>query len=99
MNIMPERKIFKVSQINAAARAILEANFDHVWIEGEISNLAEPSSGHIYFSLKDESAQVRAAMFRSRKLALKFQPKDGVHVIVSAQISPVSYTHLTLPTN
>ncbi|MEI8054657.1 MAG: exodeoxyribonuclease VII large subunit [bacterium] len=84
---MPERKIFKVSQINAAARAILEANFDHVWIEGEISNLAEPSSGHIYFSLKDESAQVRAAMFRSRKLALKFQPKDGVHVIVSAQIS------------
>lgn len=87
MNIMPERKIFKVSQINAAARAILEANFDHVWIEGEISNLAEPSSGHIYFSLKDESAQVRAAMFRSRKLALKFQPKDGVHVIVSAQIS------------
>ena len=84
---MLERKIFKVSQINAAARAILEANFDHVWIEGEISNLAEPSSGHIYFSLKDESAQVRAAMFRSRKLALKFQPKDGVHVIVSAQIS------------
>jgi len=87
MNIMPERKIFKVSQINAAARAILEANFEHIWIEGEISNLAEPSSGHIYFSLKDESAQVRAAMFRNRKSALKFQPKNGTYVIVIAQVS------------
>lgn len=82
-----EQKIFKVSQINAAARSILEANFGQVWIEGEISNLAEPSSGHIYFSLKDDSAQVRAAMFRNRKSALKFQPKNGVHVIVMAQVS------------
>lgn len=81
------RKIFKVSQINSAARTILEANFDRVWIEGEISNLSEPSSGHIYFSLKDEFAQVRAAMFRGRKLTLKFQPKNGAHVIVSAQVS------------
>jgi exodeoxyribonuclease VII large subunit len=87
MNPMPERKIFKVSQINAAARTILEANFECVWIEGEISNLAEPSSGHIYFSLKDEFAQVRAAMFRNRKSALKFQPKNGAHVIVAAQVS------------
>ena len=87
MNPIPERKIFKVSQINAAARSILEANFECVWIEGEISNLAEPSSGHIYFSLKDEFAQVRAAMFRNRKSALKFQPKNGAHVIVAAQVS------------
>ncbi|CAL7959447.1 Exodeoxyribonuclease 7 large subunit [Gammaproteobacteria bacterium] len=87
MSIISERKIFKVSQINAAARAILEANFEHIWIEGEISNLAEPSSGHIYFSLKDELAQVRAAMFRNRKSTLKFQPKNGTHIIVIAQVS------------
>lgn len=87
MSQISERKILKVSQINAAARAILEANFECVWIEGEISNLAEPSSGHIYFSLKDEFAQVRAAMFRNRKSALKFQPKNGAHVIVAAQVS------------
>jgi exodeoxyribonuclease VII large subunit len=87
MNITLARKIFKVSQINAAVRAILEANFEHVWIEGEISNLAEPSSGHIYFSLKDELAQVRAAMFRSKQSTLKFQPKNGARVIVIAQVS------------
>jgi exodeoxyribonuclease VII large subunit len=87
MNTMPNKKIFKVSQINAAARTILEANFDHIWIEGEISNLVEPSSGHIYFSLKDEYAQVRAAMFRNRKSGLKFQLKNGAHVVVAAQVS------------
>ena len=52
-----EQKIYKVSQVNSAARAILEANFTHIFIEGEISNLTIPSSGHLYFSLKDEAAQ------------------------------------------
>lgn len=84
---MPEQKVFKVSQINAAARNILEANFAYVWIEGEISNLAVPSSGHIYFSLKDELAQVRAVMFRGRQATLKFQPKNGTQVVVAAQVS------------
>ena len=82
-----EQKILKVSQLNAASRMLLEANFSHIWVEGEISNLAEPSSGHIYFSLKDESAQIRAAMFRGRKSFLKFQPKNGAHVLVIAKVS------------
>jgi len=81
------RKIFKVSQINTAARVMLEANFASILIEGEISNLAEPSSGHIYFSLKDESAQVKAAMFRHKQFGLKFKPKNGMQVVVTAQVS------------
>jgi exodeoxyribonuclease VII large subunit len=82
-----DKKILKVSQLNSATKAILEANFALVWVEGEISNLSEPSSGHIYFSLKDEAAQIRAAMFRGRKLGLRFQPKNGAHVVVAAQVS------------
>lgn len=81
------RKIFKVSQINTAARIILEANFASILIEGEISNLVEPSSGHIYFSLKDGSAQIKAAMFRHKQFGLKFKPKNGMQVIVTAQVS------------
>ncbi|OGT08288.1 MAG: hypothetical protein A2V89_04000 [Gammaproteobacteria bacterium RBG_16_37_9] len=84
---MLEQKILKVSQINSLARKILEGNFASVLIEGEISNLAEPNSGHIYFSLKDETAQVRAVMFRQSKTMLKFQPQNGAHVIVTAQVS------------
>jgi len=84
---MLEQKILKVSQINSLARKILEGNFASVLIEGEISNLAEPNSGHIYFSLKDETAQVRAVMFRQSKAMLKFQPQNGAHVIVTAQVS------------
>lgn len=82
-----EPKVFKVSQINAAVRNILEANFAAIWLEGEISNLTIPSSGHMYFSLKDELAQVRAVMFRSRQAALQFQPENGAQVIVAAQVS------------
>lgn len=82
-----ERKIYKVAEINAAARMLLEANFQDLLIEGEISNLAMPSSGHIYFSLKDATAQVRCAMFRNYNFTLNFKPKNGDHVIVKAKVS------------
>jgi exodeoxyribonuclease VII large subunit len=85
MNI--ERKIYKVSQINQAARTVLEANFADLWIEGEISNLIVPSSGHMYFSLKDENAQVRCVMFRNHQANINFEPKNGDHIIVHAQVS------------
>ncbi len=84
---MLEQKILKVAQLNLLTKKILEANFAYVLIEGEISNLVKPSSGHIYFSLKDESAQVRAVMFRQNNLALKFSPQNGMQVIVTAQVS------------
>lgn len=78
---------FTVSQLNARARQLLEVSFANVRVEGEISNLARPSSGHWYFTLKDNQAQVRCAMFRSRTALLKFQPKEGDKVEVRAKVS------------
>lgn len=82
-----QRKIIKISELNRASRQILEANFGNVWVEGEISNFVIPSSGHIYFSLKDKAAQARCVMFRTNNQLLGFKPKNGDHVIVEAQVS------------
>ena len=82
-----EQKIFSVTELNSFVHAILEENFAPVWITGEISNLVQPNSGHIYFSLKDTAASVRCVMFRGRNSSLNFQPKNGAHVTVYAQIS------------
>ena len=60
--LAPEREVFSVSALNREARRLIEGNFGVVWVEGEISNLARPSSGHLYWSLKDDNAQVRCAM-------------------------------------
>ena len=81
------REIFTVSDLNREARELLEGHFPLVWVEGEISNLARPSSGHIYFSLKDEAAQVRCAMFKMRNRLLNFQPENGQQVLARARIS------------
>ena len=59
-----DREVLTVSQLNGRARLLLEDVFAQVWVEGEISNLARPASGHIYFTLKDKNAQVRCALFR-----------------------------------
>ena len=75
------RPIYTVSQLTAEIKTILERNFEHLWVEGEISNLRLPGSGHLYFTLKDESAQLRAVMFRLQNRLLKFQPEDGLQVI------------------
>jgi exodeoxyribonuclease VII large subunit len=58
-------EIYTPSELNHEARLHLEAGFGRIWIEGEISNLSQPSSGHIYFSLKDDKAQISCALFRS----------------------------------
>lgn len=81
------QEIYSVSQLNNEVRNLLENNFPLIWVEGEISNFKRPSSGHMYFSLKDEQAQVRCAMFRGRNNYLPFQVKDGLHVLVKAKIS------------
>ncbi|NIP72965.1 MAG: exodeoxyribonuclease VII large subunit [Gammaproteobacteria bacterium] len=81
------REIYTVSRLNREARALVEGSFPLLWIEGELSNLARPSSGHLYFSLKDPNAQVRCAMFRNRNLHLRFRPADGMQVLVRARIS------------
>ncbi len=79
--------LYSVTELNGLARAALETRFSHVQVEGEISNSATPGSGHYYFTLKDSGAQVRCAMFRLQRTRLRFIPKDGLHVIVTAKVS------------
>ena len=80
------RLVLTVSQLNAEVRRALEQGFPLLWVEGEISNFAMPSSGHMYFSLKDAAAQVRCAMFKQRNLHLRFKPANGTQVLVRARI-------------
>lgn len=79
--------VYSVSQLNKAVRTLLEGHFPLIWVEGEISNLARPASGHCYFSLKDEQAQVRCAMFRNRNMLLRFKPENGMQVKIRARVS------------
>jgi len=83
----PQREIFTISRLNREARVLLERGLGTVWLEGEISNLSRPTSGHWYFSLKDEAAQVRCAMFRARNLLVRFPLKDGAHVLARGRVS------------
>jgi exodeoxyribonuclease VII large subunit len=83
----PENNIYSVSSLNLSVANLLEQTFAWIWVEGEISNLAQPASGHIYFSLKDHSAQVSCAMFKGRNRSLKFQPENGNQVLVRAKVS------------
>jgi len=83
----PSRDIWSVSRLNGEIRTVLEGSFPLLWVEGEISNLATPRSGHSYFSLKDAHAQVRCALFRNKRQLLRFQPKDGDKVLIRARIS------------
>jgi exodeoxyribonuclease VII large subunit len=86
-NVPGTDEIFTVSSLNRTARQLLESGLPRVWVDGELSNLARPGSGHLYFSLKDASAQVRCAMFRSQSRTLNFQPSDGQQVLVHARVS------------
>src|SRR5690606_8890575 len=83
----PPRDVYTPSRLNREARILLERGLPALWIEGEISNLSRPSSGHWYFSLKDEAAQIRCAMFRQRNLLARFTPKDGMHVQARGRVS------------
>ena len=81
------RDIYTPARLNREARTLLERGLPALWIEGEISNLSRPSSGHWYFSLKDHSAQLRCAMFRQRNVLAKFTPRDGAHVLARGRVS------------
>src|ERR1700728_3269492 len=84
--VRSDRDIYSVSRLNREVRVLLERGFGALWLEAEISNLARPSSGHWYFSLKDSAAQVRCAMFRQRNMLSAFTPRDGQKVLVRARI-------------
>ncbi|ATP09949.1 exodeoxyribonuclease VII large subunit [Aeromonas salmonicida] len=82
-----EQQVFTVTRLNSAVRMILEQDLGLVWLTGELSNLAMPSSGHWYFSLKDLGAQVRCAMFKGNNRRVVFRPQDGMQVLVQARVS------------
>jgi exodeoxyribonuclease VII large subunit len=84
---LPLRYILTVSELTQQIKATLEVKFSDVWIEGEISNLRIPPSGHVYFTLKDDYSQIRAVLFRMKARALRFVPEDGLHVTCRGRVS------------
>ena len=84
---MPTEAAISVSQLNRRVKNLLERGIDRLWVEGEISNLSRPASGHIYFSLKDDSAQVGAAWFRQRQRGPAVRFKNGDHVLAFGRVS------------
>ena len=80
-------KVYRVAEITRLIKTVLEDEVGEVWVEGELSNLRRPTSGHWYFTLKDETAQVAGVMFRGNQRPLQFQPKDGLLVRVFGQLS------------
>jgi len=87
MPIANSPSIFTVTRLNQAVRLLLEQEMGQVWISGEISNFSQPSSGHWYFTLKDDTAQVRCAMFRNSNRRVTFRPQHGQQVLVRANIT------------
>jgi exodeoxyribonuclease VII large subunit len=88
MNTDPQNPTaLTVSELNRKARQLLEMHLNPVWVEGELTNLATPSSGHWYFTLKDQNAQVRCAMFKPSNMRVGFRPKEGTLVRVRAKVS------------
>ncbi len=82
-----DRPVLSVSELAREARILIEEQFDLVWVEGEISNFRRPASGHWYFTLKDQSAQVRCAMFAGRNRQVRFAPEDGLQVLIRGRVS------------
>src|SRR5690606_22668209 len=82
-----DRDILSVSQLNRRAKQLLETHLPLLWVEGELSNLSQPSSGHWYFTLKDRGAQLRCAMFRLKNLGVSFSPRSGQHVLVRGRVT------------
>jgi exodeoxyribonuclease VII large subunit len=87
INLQPTRQIFTVSELTAKIRDLLAKNFMDILVQGEISNCREAQSGHIYFTLKDDRAQVRCVFFKQQQRGIKFRPEDGLQVTVRGSIS------------
>jgi len=87
LNFGPVRKIYSVSELSQEIRDLFESRFPNVWVTGEVSNLRAAGSGHLYFTLKDDAAQLRAVCFRNQARYLKFKPQDGLAVIARGRLS------------
>jgi exodeoxyribonuclease VII large subunit len=86
-NLIPERRIMTVSELTGKIRDLLAKNFTDISVQGEISNCREAQSGHIYFTLKDDRAQVRCVFFKQQQRGIKFRPEDGLQMTVRGSIS------------
>lgn len=80
------RTILSVAELNAEVNQLLAQGFPLLWVEGEISNLVRPASGHLYFTLKDNKSQIRCAMFRNRNMKLQIQPANGMKVLIRGRV-------------
>ena len=80
------RRVYSVSELTAGIRALIETKFGEVWLEGEISNCKVWNTGHMYFTLKDGGAQIKAVMFRTAVRYLRFKPEDGLHVVARGRL-------------
>ena len=78
---------YTVSELIANTRKVLELSFKNIWVDGEISNLHNHSSGHIYFTLKDSAAEIKCAMFKRSAMSLRFQLEEGMRIMVYGSIS------------
>jgi len=85
--VIQNEEIISVGELNKSAKYLLENTFNNVSVIGEISNLSRPSSGHIYFTLKDKDGAIRCAMFKNQNIKLNFSPKDGDQCILKGQVS------------
>jgi exodeoxyribonuclease VII large subunit len=83
----PERRVWTVRALVSAVRSHVEREYSDCWVEGEISNLRIPDSGHLYFTLKEETSQIRVVMFRSSAKLLRFRPENGLHVTVRGRVT------------
>jgi exodeoxyribonuclease VII large subunit len=87
LNLMPEKHVWRVCELTLRLRDVLEEEFPDVWVEGEISNFRAAQSGHLYFTLKDEKAQIKCVCFRDQVRGRRFQPEDGLKVTVRGAVS------------
>ena len=86
-NLQPTRHILSVTELTTRIRVLIESEFSDLWVEGEVSNFRQAQSGHLYFTLKDERAQVRCVCFRNEARMLKFKPEDGLRITVRGALS------------
>jgi len=87
MDLFTEKHIYSVSELTREIREIMEDSFPSIWVQGEISTLRTPQSGHIYFTLKDEKSQLRCVFFRNANLRLKFKLEEGMECVIFGRIS------------
>ena len=83
----PERLVLSVTQLNKKVKSLIESQINSVWIEGEVSNFIQASSGHWYFTLKDTNAQIKCASFKFKNRLFGLSPREGDKVIVKGKVS------------